>query len=81
MSIPSHRDPFSPVVSEAAGGHSEAHNSSVHAWDQFVEKHWQEKLQCLQEWICELLIKNQQLRMTLMEMQTRESESGSVGNT
>jgi hypothetical protein len=33
---------------------------------------WQIRLRGLQECICELLIKNQQLRMTLIEMKTRE---------
>jgi hypothetical protein len=28
-------------------------------------------LRCLQEWICELLTKNQQLRMELLELKTR----------
>ena len=29
---------------------------------------WETRLRSLQDWICELLIKNQQLRMALMEM-------------
>jgi hypothetical protein len=33
---------------------------------------WQVRLRSLQERICELLIKNQQLRMALMEVQARE---------
>jgi len=36
-----------------------------------LQEEWQARLQGLQEWICELLIKNQQLRMALMEMKTR----------
>jgi hypothetical protein len=29
------------------------------------EKHWQNRLRSLQQWICELLIENQQLRMSI----------------
>jgi hypothetical protein len=34
------------------------------------------RLRSLQEWICELLIKNQQLRMALMEAKSREQVDG-----
>jgi len=34
---------------------------------------WQTRLPGLQQWICELLIKNQQLRWALMEMKELES--------
>jgi hypothetical protein len=37
-----------------------------------MQEPWQAKLEGLQEWIYELLIKNQQLRMKLMEMKARE---------
>jgi hypothetical protein len=37
-----------------------------------LEEEWQVRFQSLQKWICELLIKNQQLRMALIEMNTRE---------
>jgi hypothetical protein len=30
------------------------------------EEAWEQRLRSLQEWICELLIKNQQLRMSLL---------------
>ena len=42
---------------------------------------WQAQLLSLQGCICELLIKNQQLRMTVMEMRAKkqEDESGSNG--
>jgi hypothetical protein len=30
-----------------------------------LEEEWQDRLQSLQLWICELLVKNQQLRMSL----------------
>ena len=31
--------------------------------------HWRERAECLEEWVCELLRKNQTLRMTLEEEQ------------
>ena len=37
---------------------------------------WQDELRSLQQWVCELLIKNQQLRMALMEMKAKEPGSG-----
>jgi len=36
-----------------------------------LQEEWQARLQGLQGWICELLIKDQQLRMALMEMKAR----------
>ncbi len=35
------------------------------------QEEWQVRLRSLQEWICELLIKNQQLRIALMETKAR----------
>jgi hypothetical protein len=36
------------------------------------QSNWNIRLQSLQEWVCELLIKNQQLRMALMEMKDQK---------
>jgi hypothetical protein len=33
------------------------------------QEEWQTQLRSLEQWICELLIKNQQLRWALMEME------------
>jgi hypothetical protein len=30
-----------------------------------LQEHWQDRLTSLQQWICELLIENQQLRMSI----------------
>ena len=38
-------------------------------WGQ--EEEWRHRLHCLQEFICELLIKNQQLRMTSLDSPTK----------
>jgi hypothetical protein len=43
---------------------------------------WQSRLRSLQQWICELLIKNQQLRSAIMEMkelEPRENGGRNVG--
>lgn len=37
-----------------------------------LHEEWQSQLRSLQKWICELLIKNQQLRLALMEMKELE---------
>ena len=37
------------------------------------QEEWQMRLRSLQEWICQLLIKNQQLRMALMEVKAKEA--------
>ena len=41
--------------------------------NQQLEEEWQDRLRSLQRWICELLIKNQQLRMSL-ELATAADE-------
>ncbi len=46
-----------------------------------LHEEWQCRVRSLQEWICQLLIKNQQLRMALMEAQakkTREADEGTA---
>jgi hypothetical protein len=35
-------------------------------WKQRLEEDWQDHLETLQKYVCELLIKNQKLRMALM---------------
>jgi hypothetical protein len=79
MSVPSYRDPFSRVDAFLPKGQMETADSTDLLSDQFAEiiqEPRRTKLLGLQQWICELLIKNQQLRMTLMEMKTREQEYG-----
>jgi hypothetical protein len=45
------------------------------------EEAWEQRLRSLQEWICELLIKNQQLRMLLLASSTnRQSVEGQLMN-
>jgi hypothetical protein len=40
-----------------------------------MKEEWEAKMNSLQRWICELLIKNQQLRIALMERKVTEPES------
>ena len=40
-----------------------------------LQEEWQTRLRSLEQWICELLIKNQQLRWALMEMEQLKSMS------
>jgi hypothetical protein len=44
-----------------------------------LHEEWQCRLRSLQEWICQLLIKNQQLRMALMEAQAKKDEGADEG--
>jgi hypothetical protein len=39
------------------------------------QEEWQTRLRSLEQWICELLIKNQQLRWALMDMEQLKSMS------
>jgi hypothetical protein len=39
------------------------------------QQEWQTRLRSLEQWICELLIKNQQLRWALMEIEQLKSMS------
>jgi hypothetical protein len=41
-------------------------------WKQRTETDWQRHLETLQQCVCELLLKNQQLRMSLMAADERE---------
>jgi hypothetical protein len=44
------------------------------------EAEWQEKLRSLEQWICELLIKNQRLRMSLESTVTSERGDHDASN-
>lgn len=52
------------VSNASAGFVSEAPSADPH-------EDWEIRLRSLQDWICELLIKNQQLRVALMELKAR----------
>ncbi len=49
-------------------------------WTQRIEAAWQGHLETLQQYVCELLLKNQQLRMALMEANEPEPGRGDAGN-
>jgi hypothetical protein len=44
-----------------------------HAATEDSQEEWQSRLRSLEQWVCELLVKNQQLRWALMEMKGRQS--------
>jgi hypothetical protein len=46
----------------------------IDAAQQSAQDVWQIRLNSLQQWVCELLIKNQQLRMALTEIKAREQQ-------
>ncbi len=81
MSIPSYRDPFSQVDSMAPKRANDGRLFDRSAFGSFrgiMHEPWQPMLLGLQEWICELLVKNQQLRMTVMEMKARSRSMAAV---
>lgn len=39
-----------------------------------VPEEWQDRLRSLEQWVCELLIKNQKLRMALESARAQEEE-------
>jgi len=45
-----------------------------------LQEEWQIQLRSLQQWVCQLLIKNQQLRMALMEMKAKMPGEEDGGN-
>jgi hypothetical protein len=79
MSVLSHLDPFSQHDSKVATAQIGVADSTDLLSDQVAEilkERWQAKLLSLEGWICELLIKNQQLRTTVMEIKAREHDRG-----
>ena len=78
MTAPSHRGRSSQVDSKPHGTHIGSTNHNDFLTTQLIEamkEEWEAKLNSLQGWICELLIKNQQLRIALMESKVTEPES------
>jgi hypothetical protein len=47
-------------------------------WKQWLEEDWQDHLETLQRYVCELLIKNQKLRMALTVAGEQELGYGDV---
>ena len=85
MSAEERREPFaqSPVgtslteqclVDEPSAGLRHDQRDKAQKEERASEAEWQEKLRSLEQWICELLIKNQELRVSLEP--TMASERG-----
>jgi hypothetical protein len=56
-----------PVAADSVGFPKDAEQ-------QGTQDVWQIRLCSLQQWVCELLIKNQQLRMALTEVKAKEQQ-------
>jgi hypothetical protein len=56
-----------PVAADSVG-------FPIDAEQQGAQDVWQIRLCSLQQWVCELLIKNQQLRMALTEVKAKEQQ-------
>jgi len=77
MISPPYRRPMSPAESIAslqATGRTSGDGSQFNPTSEESHQAWQFRLGNLQECICELLIKNQQLRMALKELKATLSE-------
>ena len=77
MISPSYGRPMSPAESIAslqATGRTSGAGSQLNPTPEESHQAWQFRLGNLQECICELLIKNQQLRMALRELKATLSE-------
>ena len=61
-----------PRLTELSAGLRHAQRDRVQKEERGLEAEWQEKLRSLEQWICELLIKNQRLRISLEPTMTSE---------
>jgi hypothetical protein len=66
--------PAEPIASLQAAGRTSGAGSQLNPTPEESQQAWQCRLGNLQEFICELLIKNQQLRMALRELKATLSE-------
>ena len=65
---------------ELSAGLRHAQRDKAQKKDRGLEAEWQEKLRSLEQWICELLIKNQRLRMSLEATMTSERGDRDASN-
>ena len=75
MSTPPQGEPFSQAGSIAPSRRTGVEDSTdplLGLSEEVLPERWRTRLQGLQDWICELLIKNQQLRMSLESAKARE---------
>lgn len=74
MTASTHTESFLDSCLRGATGNRNTMASAVFIPDMRMDnprQEWQDQLTSLQQWVCELLIKNQQLRMALMEMKAK----------
>ena len=74
MTAPPRREPFAQIESSDLMQRAATTDFLPELLAGGLPDEWQMRLRSLQQWVCELLIKNQQLRMALMEMKSGEAE-------
>ena len=65
MAIQPYQEPFAQAHAGTIEAMQGLRGASVAEPDQGLEEEWHERLRSLQRCVCELLLKNQQLRMAL----------------
>jgi hypothetical protein len=68
------------LTDELSTGLRHAQRDEAQKEERGLEAEWQEKLRSLEQWICELLIKNQRLRMSLEPTMTSERGDRDASN-
>ena len=68
------------LADELSAGLRHALRGKAQKEERGLEAEWQEKLRSLEQWICELLIKNQQLRMSREPTTTSERGDRDASN-
>ena len=68
------------LTDELSAGLRHAQRDKAQKEERGLEAEWQEKLRSLEQWICELLIKNQRLRMSLEPTMTSERGDRDASN-
>jgi hypothetical protein len=68
------------LTDELSAGLRHEQKDKVQKEERTSEAEWQEKLRSLEQWICELLIKNQELRVSLEPTMTSERGDRDASN-
>jgi hypothetical protein len=68
------------IATEQNTGRAHIERHAHEEWAQRIEEAWQGHLETLQQYLCELLLKNQQLRMALIEVNGSERKHRDANN-
>jgi hypothetical protein len=55
-------------------------SAQAHDRPNALSEEWQDRLKSLEQWVCELLVKNQKLRMSLQSVISAEREGQDIGS-